>query len=354
MGWKRGSMRSSSTLEEYQQTQGVRIELPFEQALSTSIDTNTMMKTFVIRRTALIWNSRGILVFPGGLGTLNEMIEAWTAAIDHKLTCPIVVIPYTFYKPFLDAIRTVAVDDRKLTLKSDFNMIQQANDVNETVRLVQQPMKPKAGTQFTLREKLIYLRHELGRGLTTVSLLPPAVIFMGSKCELSRTDAEVQFIIRLTKEILSTLTSIGIRLGVGGLINVIVTAESTEEEEVASERIQRILMTDELPIEQEVHAHFESRSAYCESLLTNAKAAFFLPGDIPTLNVLFALVCEIQTGRRSRMPVFLIGAMFWQPIVDGLRETLKGGQYIKEKDIDIMTVIDTSEVDIISKVMKRI
>ena len=288
------------------------------------------------------------------MGTLNEMIEAWTAAIDHKLTCPIVVIPYSyaFYKPFLDAIRTVAVDDRKLILTSDFNMIQQANDVNEAVRLVQQPMKPKAGTQFTLREKLIYLRHELGRGLTTVSLLPPAVIFMGSKCALSRTDAEVQFIIRLTKEILSTLTSIGIRLGVGGMIDEVVT-ESTEEE-VASERIQRILMTDELPIEQEVHAHFESRSAYCESLLTNVKAAFFLPGDIPTLNVLFALVCEIQTGRRSRMPVFLIGAMFWQPIVDGLRETLKGGQYIKEKDIDIMTVIDTSEVDIISKVMKRI
>jgi len=312
------------------------------------------MKTFVIRRTALIWNSRGILVFPGGLGTINEMIEAWTAAIDHKLTCPIVVIPYTFYKPFLDAIERLAVDGRRLISTSDFNMIHYANDVNEAVRLVQQPMQPKApGTQFTLREKLIYLRHELGRGLTTVSHLPPAVIFMGSKCAtLSRTDKEVQFIVRLAKEILSS-TSLDIRLGVGGMIDEVVT-ESTEEEEVASERVQRILMTDELPIEQEVHAHFESRSAHCESLLTNAKAAFFLPGDIPTLNVLFALVCEIQTGRRSRMPVFLIGAMFWQPIVDGLRETLKGEQYIKEKDIDIMTVIDTSEVDIISKVMKRI
>lgn len=36
----------------------VRIELPFEAIISPSIDVNTMMKTFAIRRTALIWNSR--------------------------------------------------------------------------------------------------------------------------------------------------------------------------------------------------------------------------------------------------------------------------------------------------------
>ena len=59
-------------------------------------------------------------------------------------------------------------------------------------------------------------------------------------------------------------------------------------------------------------AHFESRSAHCKTLLCNAKAAFFLPGDIPTLHVLFALVCEIQTGRRERMPVSLVGHKYWQ------------------------------------------
>ena len=231
----------------------VRIYLPFEQAVSTSIDTNTMMKTFVIRRTALIWNSRGILVFPGGLGTVNELFEAWLGAADHKVPCPIVVIPYTFWKPLLDAIKVVAAIERRGMIdESDFNLIKHADDVDEAVRLVQQPMRPKEpGTQFTLREKLIYLRHELGRGLTTVSSLLPAIVFMGgggSKSSLSRTDPEIQFISRLTKEILSN-TSFGIRLGVSGLINKIVI-ESTNEvvssssaEIIGSGRIQRILMT---------------------------------------------------------------------------------------------------------------
>lgn len=345
----------------------VRIYLPFEQAVSTSIDTNTMMKTFVIRRTALIWNSRGILVFPGGLGTVNELFEAWLGAADHKVPCPIVVIPYTFWKPLLDAIKAVATIERRGMIdESDFNLIQHADDVDEAVRLVQQPMRPKEpGTQFTLREKLIYLRHELGRGLTTVSSLLPAIVFMGgggSKSSLSRTDPEIQFISRLTKEILSN-TSFGIRLGVSGLINKIVI-ESTNEvvssssaEIIGSGRIQRILMTYETDIEEDedIDVQLESRSAHCESLLSNAKAACFLPGDISTLNILFALVCEIQTERRPRIPVFLIGTTFWQPILDGLRETLlKGGeQYIKSTDLDIITVLGTTMQDL-SNAMERI
>ena len=337
----------------------IRIELPFEQAVSTSIDTNTMMKTFSIRRTALIWNSRGILVFPGGMGTVNELFEAWTGATDHKVACPIVIIPHTFYKPFLDAIRRVGVIERKVIAESDFNLVVYANDADEAVQLIQQPMRQKdPGTQFTLREKLIYLRHELGRGLATVSSLSPAVVFMGSRYSLSRTDHEVQFIRKLTTNILTT-TSLGIRLGVSGLMNEIVEESMKEvstSDEIEESRIQRILMTDEIGAEDVTNAHFESRSAHCESLLNNAKAAFFVPGDIACLNVLFALVCEIQTGRRVRMPIYLVGSSFWQPIVDGLEKTLQGefdGQYIRYKDLYIMTVIDTTQKDM-SEVMQRV
>jgi len=52
-GWKMEVGRLSSSLS-FEHTQGIRIELPFEQAVSPSIDTNTMMSTFAIRRTALI------------------------------------------------------------------------------------------------------------------------------------------------------------------------------------------------------------------------------------------------------------------------------------------------------------
>ena len=133
----------------------IRKELPFEQAVSSSIDTITMMKTFAVRRTALIWNARGIAVFPGGLGTLNELFEAWRGAINRKVDCPIVVLPSKFYAPFLDAIEKVAVG-RGLISVSDFGLVQKADSSMETKRLLMQPLREKEmGAQLTLREKLI-------------------------------------------------------------------------------------------------------------------------------------------------------------------------------------------------------
>ena len=347
LGWKREVSRSlSSSLDsEHSQTQGVstcgmlfskkfpiklyphidntiifsqiRIELPFEQAVSPNIDVNTMMKTFAIRRTALIWNSWALAVFPGGLGTVNELFEAWVGASDHKVACPIVVLPSTFYKPFLDAIESVAVEKRKIISPCDFSLVQSSHSADNAIELLQQPLRSKAeGTQFTLREKLIYLRHELGRGLTAVSKLDPAVVFMGPRYSLSSTDPEVRFIGRLVKEILAK-TLLGMRLGVNGVLNEAVTgcAKDFGRNTSESRKIQRIMMTEEMPI-GEADAHFESRVAHCETLVSNAKAALFLPGDLPTLNVLFSLVCEIQTRRRSSMPVFLVGTEYWQPIME--------------------------------------
>lgn len=256
-------------------------------------------------------------VFPGGLGTVNELFEAWVGASDHKVACPIVVLPRTFYKPFLDAIESVAVVKRKIISSCDFSLVQSSHSADNAIELLQQPLRPKAeGTQFTLREKLIYLRHELGRGLTAVSKLDPAVVFMGPRHSLSSTDPEVRFIGRLAKEILAK-TLLGMRLGVNGVLNeaVAVCVKDFDSNTSEGRKIQRIVMTEEMSI-GEADAHFESRVAHCETLVSNAKAALFLPGDLPTLNVLFSLVCEIQTRRRSRMPVFLVGTEYWQPIME--------------------------------------
>jgi predicted Rossmann-fold nucleotide-binding protein len=271
------------------------------------------MSTFSIRRTALIWNSRAIAVFPGGMGTINELFEAWVGACDGKVVCPIAVVPNSFYKPLLDSIEHVAVEERKLIKASDFHLVLNAGEnVDEAVQLLIQPMRYKdSGTQFTLREKLIYLRHELGRGITAVSRLDPAVIVMGSDGDcLSESDREVQFLSDLTTSLLNK-TSFGIRLGVAGMIHNVVTKTAQRHHN----RIQRILMTEAMGF-IEADAYFESRSAHCETLLCNAKAAVFFPSDLPALNVLFALVCEIQTRRRRRMHVFLVGREYWQPIFD--------------------------------------
>ena len=133
---------------------------------------------------------------------------------------------------------------------------------------------------------------------------------MGSKCSLRESDSEVQFLSTLTKAILDK-TAFDIRVGVDGLLSDTVNKSSREN----TVRIQRIVMAEAMGFVN-ANAYFESRTAHCESLLCNALGAVFLPSDIPALNVLLALVCEIQTGRRAKMPVFLVGREFWNPILD--------------------------------------
>ncbi len=313
---------------------------------------------------------RGIVVFPGGLGTINELFEAWNGAIENKVPCPIVLVPDDFYAPFLNAIEQNAVIMREIISLSDFNLIKVANGANEAVESLIRPLRAKdPGTQFSLREKLIYLRHELGRGLTAVSCLHETIVVMGPRKGLHRTDDEVKFIEALAVEILNT-TSLAIRIGVSGIIDEVITCcsenlllSNPNERDV----LQRILMAEEIMGTDpdlnsksgtegkcyRVNAHFESRVAHKETLIHNVKAAFFLPGDIPTMDILFTLVCDIQTKRRRRIPVILVGYEFWQPVVDGLGESLKGscdGQFINSHDLDIMTVIGTTKDDIFSAI----
>ena len=333
----------------------IRIELPFEQAISPSIDTITIMKTFAIRRTALIWNARGIVVFPGGLGSLNELFEAWRGAINRKVDCPIVVLPSKFYAPLLDAIEKVAVVGRRLISASDFNLVQKAKSPIDAERLLTQPLREKEmGAQLTLREKLIYLRHELARGLTAISEFPPAVVLVGSRYFLNRRDPEVLFLRDLVKAVVTT-SILGVRVGVCGLVDEVVNeavGKVRGYREATDNIIQRVLISEDVDSgcqNRPVDACFKSLVAHREILNLNATAAFFLPSDLPSLDILFALVCEIQTRRRQRIPVYLVGIDFWQPIMDGLRETMRGdydGQFIKYDDLDIMTVIDTSTKDL--------
>ena len=179
-------------------------------------------------------------------------------------------------------------------------------------------------------------------------------MFAGSRYFLNRTDPEVLFMRDVVKAVVTSST-LCVRVGVCGLVDEVVD-ESVGEvrgyRKATDNIIQRVLISEDIDSGDEcrrVDACFKSFVAHREILNHNATAAFFLPSDLPSLDILFALVCEMQTRRRERIPVFLVGLEFWQPIMDGLRETMRGdydGQFIKYVDLDIMTVIDTTPRDL--------
>ena len=60
----------------------------------------------------------------------------------------------------------------------------------------------------------------------------------------------------------------------------------------------------------------------------------------------FGRQCQIRTKLCARMPVFLVGRQFWQPVLDELQEgLLKGcdGQFIKCSHLNIVKIICTTQ-----------
>src|ERR687897_3858632 len=57
---------------------GCNIELPFEQGLNEYVDLGMEFRYFFVRKTMFVKYAEGFVIFPGGLGTMDELFEALT------------------------------------------------------------------------------------------------------------------------------------------------------------------------------------------------------------------------------------------------------------------------------------
>jgi len=69
-----------------------------------------------------------------------------------------------------------------------------------------------------------------------------------------------------------------------------------------------------------------------------------MPGGFGTLDELFEAITLIQTKKIGQFPIILVGSEFWNGLLGWIKETLlKKYQNVSEKDIDLFTIVDTSD-----------
>ena len=75
------------------QSVGVGIELPFEASMNPYINVGVENRYFFTRKVMFLKYSQGFVVFPGGMGTLDELFEALTLSqTGHAPKYPIVLV----------------------------------------------------------------------------------------------------------------------------------------------------------------------------------------------------------------------------------------------------------------------
>ncbi|MEO6772529.1 MAG: TIGR00730 family Rossman fold protein [Kofleriaceae bacterium] len=103
---------------------GCNIELPFEQMANPYIDTLVNFRYFFVRKTMFIKYSSAFLIFPGGFGTLDELLEAveliQTGKISHF---PVVLFGSSYWGGLVDWLRTTVLAANNIAA-ADLSLLQ--------------------------------------------------------------------------------------------------------------------------------------------------------------------------------------------------------------------------------------
>lgn len=83
-----------------------------------------------------------------------------------------------------------------------------------------------------------------------------------------------------------------------------------------------------------------------------AQGFIVMPGGFGTLDEFFEAMTLIQTQKIGKFPVVLVGTEYWSGLIDWIKTTmLKAENNINEKDLELFTVVDTSDeaIEVIEK-----
>lgn len=78
-------------------------------------------------------------------------------------------------------------------------------------------------------------------------------------------------------------------------------------------------------------------------LVKYAMAFVAMPGGFGTLDELFEAITLIQTRRIKPFPIVLVGSEYWGGLVDWIKQTMLSAGSIKEDDLHIFQVMDSSD-----------
>ncbi|HEY6653397.1 MAG TPA: TIGR00730 family Rossman fold protein [Solirubrobacterales bacterium] len=112
---------------------GLNIELPHEQSINPYVDLGIEFHYFFTRKLMFVRYSEAFVVFPGGLGTFDELFEALTLiqtgkAVDH----PVILQGSEFWTGLIDWIRSHPLAEGMLT-REDLAQAELADDVEEVM-----------------------------------------------------------------------------------------------------------------------------------------------------------------------------------------------------------------------------
>lgn len=101
---------------------GLNIQLPMEQAPNPYLVEEVDFHYFFIRKVNFLKYSKGVVVFPGGFGTMDEFFEAITLIQTEKINpVPLCLVGKEFWQPVMDWFKNTLLHKGKIS-PEDFDL----------------------------------------------------------------------------------------------------------------------------------------------------------------------------------------------------------------------------------------
>lgn len=114
---------------------GLNIELPFEQESNRYIDRDKLInfQYFFVRKVMFVKYAQGFVVMPGGVGTLDELFEAYTLIQTDKVNkFPIILVGQTYWSGLIDWIKNTILKEKNIS-PEDLNLFELVDTKEEVM-----------------------------------------------------------------------------------------------------------------------------------------------------------------------------------------------------------------------------
>jgi len=115
---------------------GLNINLPFETSNNPYQDDDKRLNFnyFFVRKMMFLKYSQGIIVMPGGFGTMDELFEALTLVqTDKRAKFPIVLVDSKFWGPLVSWIENTLITENKYVSAKDTKLFTIVDTAKEAV-----------------------------------------------------------------------------------------------------------------------------------------------------------------------------------------------------------------------------
>ena len=132
---------------------GLNIKLPMEQHPNTYQTESLDFRYFFVRKVCFLKYAVGIVVYPGGFGTLDEFSEALTLIQTSKVrTVPLVAVGKDYWGPLFDWFRTTMLRDHMIN-EADLDLCYVADNADDAFNFIK-GVHDRQGVMTTVRKDI--------------------------------------------------------------------------------------------------------------------------------------------------------------------------------------------------------